>query len=63
VGLLDEFLNCIEIVHEANEHDIVVGRRRDDEEFLLLRSKMLIDIFRIFKWDEAILFPMDDQGG
>jgi hypothetical protein len=56
-------LNGFEIVHETDDHDIIMGSGRNDEKFLLPGSKMLIDIFRIFKRDKAILFTMNDQGG
>jgi hypothetical protein len=56
-------LKGAEILLEANQHDVVVGGGRNDEEFLFLCSEMLMDIFRILKRDEAILFAMNDQRG
>src|SRR4030043_2118167 len=59
----DKLMNGVEIILEADEHDVVMGSRRDDEKFLFSCSEILIDRLCIFERDETIVIAVNDEGG
>ena len=60
IRLLGESLKGVEIFFKTHEHDVVMGGGWNDEKFLLLCPKVVIEVSGVLERNEPILFSMDD---